>query len=289
VKAKRLAYAIGLLALIAAGVYVFVYLYRWEWNRAIMAGVIFIAAEIALIAALILDRLKSIEKKVERRPPTASYEDALRDIQDSAPPPKRHFAWLTDGDKVGVFVPVLMGAGVVMSGIAWCVERLATSTAKPVLERRLAARLAPISLPVGGLTGSGAIAAPLPHESWPVRIRRPVAMLLGAFLVLMGINMLEDLTKNRADTLRGGVSNLVLQIDSKSENLGSNVSVARSLWAACHGTVPNDLQSISRAGSMTVALNVKPAIGEYGMRRLKGCLQDGTLDGVQATVLNTGS
>ena len=30
------------------GAYVFVYLYRWEWNRALFAGVLFVAAEVAL-------------------------------------------------------------------------------------------------------------------------------------------------------------------------------------------------------------------------------------------------
>lgn len=283
-RAKGISYAIGLVALLAAGTYVFVYLYRWEWNRAIMAGVIFISAEIGLVAALILDRMKSIEKKLDQRPPTDHYEDALRDIQESAPPPRRHFAWLTDSDKVGVFVPVLMGAGVIMSGLAWCVERLATSTAKPALERRLAMRLAPISLPAGGLTGSSAISATFPRENWLRRIRRPAVMILGAFLVLTGINTLEDLTKNRGDKLVGGVSTLTLQIDSKTPNLGSDVAVAKSLWAACHGTLPNDLQSVTRAGPELVALKVEPAIGKYGMRRLEGCLEDGTLDGVSAEV-----
>ena len=37
--------------LVASGGYVLVYLYRWEWNRALMAGVFFLAAEIALVGA----------------------------------------------------------------------------------------------------------------------------------------------------------------------------------------------------------------------------------------------
>ena len=42
-------------------------------------------------------------------------------------------------------------AGVVLSAIAWMLERVARSTATPVLETRLARRLAPLSLPPGGL------------------------------------------------------------------------------------------------------------------------------------------
>jgi hypothetical protein len=50
-----------------------------------------------------------------------------------------------------VFVPVLMGAGVIMSGLAWVIERLARRTARPTLERGLAARLAPLTLEHGSL------------------------------------------------------------------------------------------------------------------------------------------
>jgi hypothetical protein len=45
-----------------------------------------------------------------------------------------------------VFVPVLMGAGVIMSGLAWIVERVARRTARPALERGLAVHMAPLTL-----------------------------------------------------------------------------------------------------------------------------------------------
>jgi hypothetical protein len=48
-------------------------------------------------------------------------------------------------------VPVLIGMGVVASGLAWLVERLARATAGPALERGLAARLTALSWPAGGL------------------------------------------------------------------------------------------------------------------------------------------
>ncbi len=46
-----------------------------------------------------------------------------------------------------MFVPVLLGAGVVLSALAWVVERLARVTAGAALERGLAVRLAVLSLP----------------------------------------------------------------------------------------------------------------------------------------------
>ncbi len=41
--------------------------------------------------------------------------------------------------------------GVVASGLAWLVEKLARATAGPALERGLAARLSPLAWPAGGL------------------------------------------------------------------------------------------------------------------------------------------
>ena len=49
----------------ASGAYVFVYLYRWEWNRALVSGVIFLAAEIALLGALILDRVARLGRRLD--------------------------------------------------------------------------------------------------------------------------------------------------------------------------------------------------------------------------------
>jgi hypothetical protein len=46
-----------------------------------------------------------------------------------------------------VFVPVLMGAGLVLSGLAWIVERVAKATAGSAMERGLATRLVAFSVP----------------------------------------------------------------------------------------------------------------------------------------------
>ena len=78
----------------------------------------------------------------------ADHQRVLRRLRQSTPPAVDRFAWLRSGsDRFSVFVPVLMGAGFVLSGLAWLVERLAHSTARPVLEDRLATRLSVVSLP----------------------------------------------------------------------------------------------------------------------------------------------
>jgi hypothetical protein len=151
-RAGRIAGLLGTAVLLATGLYFFVYLWRWEWNRAIIAGVLFIATEVAIAAVTVLNR---IHRLGDRLPPADPA--VLARIRETAPPPRDHFEWLSPrSGRMGVFVPVLIGMGVVASGLAWLVERLARATAGPVLERGLAARLGPLAWPAGGLVPSDA-------------------------------------------------------------------------------------------------------------------------------------
>lgn len=134
--------------LVASGAYVFVYLGRWEWNRAILAGIFFLAAEVAIAAAIVLDRVKRMERRVGGSARPEGPPPALERIRETAPPPSDPFAWLHPrSDQLGVFVPILMGVGVVASGLAWLVERVARVTAGPALERGLAEHLRVLAWP----------------------------------------------------------------------------------------------------------------------------------------------
>ncbi len=161
---RRLAGALGLVVLCSSGAYVFVYLYRWEWNRALIAGVFVLISEVGLGIALVLQRLRRIEDKLGRpaaagtvlpRPSISpeSQDDVLGRIRETAPAGRDHFSWLrSENQGMSVFVPVLMGAGVIASALAWLVERVARATAQPALERGLAARLTPLTWPDRALT-----------------------------------------------------------------------------------------------------------------------------------------
>jgi hypothetical protein len=143
----RLAGALGGAMMFFTALYFFVYLWRWEWNRALIAGVLFVAAEVAMASATVLSRLRRMEDRMQAPDPAV-----LARIRQTAPPARDHFEWLSPkSGRVGVFVPVLIGMGVVASGLAWLVERLARATAGPALERGLAARLTPLAWPAGGL------------------------------------------------------------------------------------------------------------------------------------------
>lgn len=143
----RIAAALGGAMMFFTALYFFVYLWRWEWNRALIAGVLFVATEVAMASAVVLNRLRRVEDRMHAPDPAV-----LARIRETAPPARDHFEWLSPrSGRLSVFVPVLIGMGVVASGLAWIVERLARATAGPALERGLASRLSPLAWPAGGL------------------------------------------------------------------------------------------------------------------------------------------
>ena len=81
--ARRIAYLALLAVLISSGAYVFLYLDRWEWNRAMVAGILFVGAEVALIGAMVLERLRSLNEKVD----TLGAEGAPRRPAGAGPHP----------------------------------------------------------------------------------------------------------------------------------------------------------------------------------------------------------
>jgi hypothetical protein len=175
--ARRIAQVLAVATLVGAGSYLFLYLYRWEWNRALTAGIFVLVAEIALATSAILGRISRLERKLEAAGTATSRSTGrsaaprpvdvrvLRRVQE-APVTRDHFAWLassTDENRSNVFVPVLMGAGVVMSALAWVVERLARSTAGPALERGLVRKFEPLTLDLPeGLVPAPPAAADVP-------------------------------------------------------------------------------------------------------------------------------
>src|SRR5687768_6636964 len=109
--ARRIAGLAGVFTLLGSGGYVFVYLYRWEWNRAQISAAIFIAAEVGLVGWYLADRLRSLGQRVDL---LASNRQVRRNeiLRSTAPAPKVTFDWLKNaGTRTNVFIPVLLGAG----------------------------------------------------------------------------------------------------------------------------------------------------------------------------------
>lgn len=289
---KGLARLAAISAAGACAAYTIVYLYRWEWHRAIVAGLFLLVAEVALATLAVLQRLGTVERRLTevaaggRSPGCEPSPAVLERVREAAPAPRPPFAWLA-ADRLGVFLPILLGAGVLASAAAWAVESLARATARPALERRLAVRLAAFALPAGGLLG--------PAPSGPsVTMRRTLVpwwwWALGVLTVAglaFGIDELSDATQSRADVPRPGVQT-VIELELHGELAGAvPTRVANSLWHSCVGSLRRQLPepAVTGLGGSRLQLVVPVDVGAHTIRKLHGCLEDAGLDRVQAAVV----
>ena len=150
---RKFVLALGIGLLVVSGYYVLAYLYWWEWNRALIVAAFFIAVELAIAVLLLLARLDRLERRIDAAGGVAGRERTLGILRDTAPPPRATFAWLDpkrSSAQMQVFIPILLGAGIVLSGIAWLIERAARAMAGPSLERGLAAQLDGLRPAAGG-------------------------------------------------------------------------------------------------------------------------------------------
>ena len=146
---KKLAWFMLVAVTLVAGVYVFRHLARWEWHRAMFAGMVMLAGELALVGAIVVRAI--------RRAAAASRSDSAVDgrvlarLQETRPPSERVFAWLKPDDgQMHVFVSILLGGGVLVSAAAWLIDKTAKATGSGGLERGLAQRLSELQLPEDG-------------------------------------------------------------------------------------------------------------------------------------------
>jgi hypothetical protein len=280
--------AAGAASAAACAVYTIVYLYRWEWHRALMAAAFLVVTEVALATVTILRRLGAIDQRLDALtagPPPAPADHILDRVRETAPPPRPVFAWLSP-QNTNVFLPILLGAGVLASAAAWAVESLARATARPVLERRLANRLGALALPPGGLL------RPAPAAAAPAAAprRAPRVLWRGAVSVAvvwgfaLGIGELADATQTRPHHARAGVGTVV-ELELHGE-LAAVIPerVVSSLWQSCAGTLRRNVSHpvITDLGGSRFRLEVPADLGGSTSRRIHGCLEDAGLDRVQA-------
>lgn len=291
--ARRIALLAGALAFTGSGAYTLIYLTRWEWHRALIAGIFLVATELALATAAIMHKLRSIERQVgeiaRHQSNGAASADVLQRIEESAPV-RKPFAWLSSQrGEMNVFLPFLLGAGMLASAVAWLVEGIAKSTARPVLEQRLALRLAPISLPAGGLLGDLPF---VPVEQVTQRIgaklRKVAAVIAAAGVLFLVIDALADATQGRPDAPGSAPAMTTIELHlAGNRAVADPTQAANTLWAACsqvlHRTFPAP-QIVGTAPDHAVIMLNTP-LGEHARRRVVGCLEDALVDKIQAGVV----
>jgi hypothetical protein len=142
---KTIAWLAGIATLITGAIYTVISLNRWEWNRALFFGLIVLIAEVGLATGLVLRRLPP-------RSGSAADAEMLEILRSSRPEPPNRFAWLRETTRHGnVFITFLVGGGVIISAMAWLIDRVGSRTAGHVGDQRLARHLEAIRYPDSGL------------------------------------------------------------------------------------------------------------------------------------------
>jgi hypothetical protein len=277
---------IAYVVLLASGIYLLVYLYRWEWNRALISGLFFVAAEVALVAGAIVRRIHRLELRLdEMRPePPAGREE------DEGLPGGGPFSWLGSGEGLGVFIPVLLGVGVILSALAYVVERLAAVSAGIGGNEAAVRRVRRIAPAAGALVSAPAGARPSvaferPREARSNVLGWIVVVATCVTLVAAAVNVLAEVTQYRPSVPpTGGRSVYELRIELRNGG-GAVTSIARALWLSCRANVTPGARATFEGSDGGILLTVRPAVAHNADRRFTGCLEDMQLDRVRVDVV----
>ena len=285
-KGIRAGLVVSIFSTAIAATYFFVYLYRWELHRALVAGVLFVAGEIAVATTLVLRKLETLRtpaRASEAHSPSDAAPEPPVTTDDRDQRAERHFRWL-GMDRMNVFIPVLLGANIIVSGIAWLVEHLARSA--PAKGRSVERDLAALALPVGGFVDNSLRVVAIDNGAPPSllsRARRPLTMVaLAALIVMFFLLALSGRSRPDADT-SGLRSNVMISLHTRN-GLDHDLA-ARSLFESCHPMIENQrLVDLRRLETGRYLIVVEPALGEQARRRFLGCLDDGVLERVHADI-----
>lgn len=282
---------VTVVVLVVSGAYLLIYLYRWQWNRAVVSGIFFIASLLIFTTARILEALRRLDRRLDdldaaTRASEQLATDSLR--AGGAASADRHFAWLEDPGRLGVFIPVLLGAGVVLSALTWVLERLAGALAGATIDPGTARLLAP-DLPLGPMAAPRVEPPGKPSGSVAGRTIGGVAAVATAVLLLgASIYVLREATMSRPDTTSlVGQTSVELTIRRKGV-LRDPEPVAEALWVTCRGRLSATAKPprIDVLATNRVEMVFDTRLGELRRRRFFGCLEDLSVDLVQARVIS---
>jgi len=178
--------------------------------------------------------------------------------------------------------------------VAFVIERVAGVVTTTTVDRTAARRLVGLEPVAHGLLETAPKPTPLDqgpgqrHRGGVAGLAvRVVALVVLALSIVAAIDLLADATQSRPSPAVSGVSTIVeLRIDQRRDRPA--IEAAEALAVACHGTlrVGSEVTNIETVRADHVRMEVTPALSELRRRRLFGCLQDATLDLVQAHIVS---
>jgi hypothetical protein len=186
-----------------------------------------------------------------------------------------------------------MVTGVLLSGLAWVVQRIASATGRPA-ERRLAGRLAVLAAPEPGtLAGELEDRPAIGRRSKGRVARTAVVGVVGAALLAALVVGLADLTQTREQSASGSEATSVLvQVDVRGADMTAErqALAAQQVWERCRDSTsaPLNHATLGSLGDGMFAGVVRPALTEHDRMRLRGCLEDAALDRAHLTVMGMG-
>ncbi|WP_405971465.1 hypothetical protein OG496_17075 [Streptomyces sp. NBC_00988] len=227
----------------------------------------------------------------------ATVRRAWRDLSDSGTRPLvvRSSSPQEDTEQsslAGQFASVLV-TGVLLSGLAWVVQRIASATGRPA-ERRLAGRLAVLTAPEpGAVVGELEDRPALGRRAKGRAARTAVVGVVGAALLAALVVGLADLTQTREQSVSGSEATSVLvQVDVRGADMTAErqALAAQQVWERCRDStsVPLNHATLGSLGDGMFAGVVRPALAEHDRMRLRGCLEDAALDRAHLTVMGMG-
>ncbi len=286
--ARTIGVALATVILAVSSAYVVVDLARWEWNRAVISALVMIAALIVLVAMILFRQLRRIEQRLDglERSRDVDTLGALRSANDNAA--RRHFRWLERSpDGLGVFIPVLLGAGVLMSLVAYLIERVAGLFAAATLDPRTAAKLG-ADLPLGNGLPLSTQLDPMMRPPGRRSSSTATVLVLTLALSVGAIVLLRELTQTRpGEVAAAGTTAVTLDIDQRRQSRPLP-TVAEDLFGSCRSRLPGDVEltAITQVDDERVMIEFDRSLGRTGRVRIVGCLEDHTLDRVRADVLS---
>lgn len=294
-------YAFGGLSAAYAGSYMVLYLTRWEWQRALISGVLLLVVEVFLATVVLLTRVSRLENRLEQS--DARAEEVRRRLEQTRTSHPNQFRWVRSMDmqeldgtqRTFVFVPVLMAAGAALSGVAMVIQKLAGATARPGAERRLAGRLAALTAPTLGPRDARTPIEGRPAMSTTPTGRKAVAAAAavgGLLLVPVLWTVLADATQTRAQKTPDAASTtMVFRVEVRGDQNDTAVGLAaKDLWETCRRSTAaqNDNATLSRMDDGVYAGVIRPALPSHDVMRLRGCIEDAGTNRTTAAVLGEG-
>jgi len=118
--------------------------------------------------------------------------------------------------------------------------------------------------------------------------RRVLALAVAALLLWGAVGALSDATQTRGDPDMSGTTTAFL-LEASHRNSGDALTAATDLWETCRRTFDRRMagKPARPLGGDQVVLGITPGLGDEAYRKFEGCLQDHTVDRLQADVVSS--